>query len=192
MNIQQVDDTVQENKIKNIIPNFDKTEFLKQGFKIYTDVQEAWMNFELEKVRDKITDELYSMYESQLATLEIKGEQNIMKDMVNKYCYVKDVSQQNNVITITTGYYIEQYDYIADAKTGKLIRGESKKKMRVKYEMKFRKIIDTNNVIEKCPNCGAKMDINSGGICEYCGSKVVSENSDWVLTEKTVLRQDYI
>ena len=34
-----------ENKIKKLIPNFSKQEFLKQGFNIYYDIQMAWMDF---------------------------------------------------------------------------------------------------------------------------------------------------
>ena len=43
-----------------------------------------------------------------------------------------------------------------------------------------------------CPNCGAKVEMNSTGTCEYCGSKLVSENTKWVLTEKKVIEQYYI
>ena len=32
--------------------------------------------------------------------------------------------------------------------------------------------------------------MNSSGTCEYCGSKLVSENTKWVLTEKKTMRQE--
>ena len=43
--------------------------------------------------------------------------------------------------------------------------------------------------IENCPNCGAKVDITSAGTCAYCGSKIVGENSNWVLSKKLSTRQ---
>ena len=181
-----------ENKIKKSIPNFNKQEFLKQGYSIYYDIQMAWMDFKLEDIKDKVTDEIYTMYESQLATLEVKGEQNIMKDIQLKQSCLKDVTNQNGTITIKTNYVIEMYDYIADVNTKKLIRGENKKKIRILYEMSFRKTLNENEKITHCPNCGAKVEMNSTGTCEYCGSKLVSENAKWVLTEKKVIEQDYI
>lgn len=181
-----------ENKIKKSIPNFNKQEFLKQGYSIYYDIQMAWMDFKLEDIKDKVTDEIYTMYESQLATLEVKGEQNIMKDIQLKQSCLKDVTNQNGTITIKTNYVIEMYDYIADVNTKKLIRGENKKKIRILYEMSFRKTLNENEKITHCPNCGAKVEMNSTGTCEYCGSKLVSENTKWVLTEKKVIEQDYI
>lgn len=181
-----------ENKIKKLIPNFNKQEFLKQGYSIYYDIQMAWMDFKLEDIKDKVTDEIYTMYESQLATLEVKGEQNIMKDIQLKQSCLKDVTNQNGTITIKTNYVIEMYDYIADVNTKKLIRGEDKKKIRILYEMSFRKTLNEDEKITHCPNCGAKVEMNSTGTCEYCGSKLVSENTKWVLTEKKVIEQDYI
>ena len=186
------DENAIENKIKSYIPNFNKQEFLDNGYSIYKDVQNAWMNFKLEDVKDEITDELYNMYESQLTTLEVKGEQNIMKDFKVVKSYLKDAVVQNNTITITTGYVIQMYDYIIEKSTGKVIRGSSNNKLKIVYEMKFRRTLDENAKIDKCPNCGAKIDMNTSGICEYCGSKLVSENTKWVLTEKKTIRQETI
>ena len=181
------------NKIKSKIPDFDAKEFISDAFNIYKDIQVAWMNFDLESVRNLITDEMFNMYQSQLAVMEASNEQNIMKDMIMQDGYIVDAVEQNGVLTIVTQYIIDQYDYVADRTTGKLIRGESKYKMRVEYLMKFRLNIDASQVIDHCPNCGAKIEkINGSGVCEYCGSKIVSENKNWVLTEKQVINQDYI
>ncbi|MBP3502336.1 MAG: TIM44-like domain-containing protein [Clostridia bacterium] len=192
MSKAKINDKEIEDEIKKLIPNFDKYVFLKEGFNIYCDVQEAWMNFKLEDVKDILTDELYSMYESQLATLEVKGEQNIMKDITLRSSYLRGVVKQNDNITIEAGYVIEMYDYIADQQSGKLLRGESNRKMRVTYSMKFRKTLDESAKVEHCPNCGAKIKMNSSGTCEYCGSKIVADNTKWVLTEKKALDQYYI
>ena len=172
------------------IPNFNKQEFLNNGYKIYEDVQNAWMNFKLDDVKDVITDEIYNMYDSQLSTLEVKGEKNIMKDFKLVKSYLKDVNVQNETITITTGYIIEMYDYIIEESTGKVLRGSSTNKLRIVYEMKFRQTLNSNEKVDHCPNCGAKVEMNSTGTCEYCGSKLVSENTKWVLTEKKTMRQE--
>lgn len=178
------------NKVKQYIPNFNKQEFLNNGYKIYKDVQNAWMNFKLDDVKDVITDEIYNMYDSQLSTLEVKGEKNIMKDFKLVKSYLKDVNVQNETITITTGYVIEMYDYIIEESTGKVLRGSSTNKLRIVYEMKFRQTLNSNEKVDHCPNCGAKIEMNSSGTCEYCGSKLVSENTKWVLTEKKTMRQE--
>lgn len=188
-----VNDETINNKIKEYIPNFDKSQFLAEGYKIYLDVQDAWMNFKLDDVKDKITDEMFNMYQSQLDTLEVKGEQNIMSGFTRVDAYLKDVVKQNENITITACYVIEFYDYIVEQSTGKVLRGSASSKMRVTYDMKFRKTLDDKLVTNHCPNCGAKLtNYNGSGNCEYCGAKIVSDSASWVLTEKQALDQRYI
>lgn len=180
-------------EIKKYIPNFNKEEFLKQGFEIYCDVQNAWMNFKIQDVQDIITDELLNMYQSQLDAMEVKDEQNIIKDITLQGSRLKGVSYQNGVVTITAGYTIDLYDYIINKSTGKVTSGTSKEKIRILSEMCFRLTIDENTSLDKCPNCGAKLpNFNGAGRCEYCGSKVVAENKKWVLTSEKVESQRFI
>ncbi len=182
------DDVV--NRVKAIIPDFDKNTFIQEGYQIYLDVQDAWTNFTLENVRDKISDEMFNMYQSQLSTMEVKGEQNIMRGFTKQAAYLKDVVKQNENVTITATYVVDFYDYIVDKATGKVLRGSAGTKFRVTYDMKFRKTIDQSQVVDHCPNCGAKINkINGAGVCEYCGSKVVSENAKWILTDKKNMGQ---
>ena len=46
-----------------------------------------------------------------------------------------------------------------------------------------------NNKEEKCPNCGAPVDIVSSATCPYCDSTLVKTASDYVLSKKTALGQ---
>lgn len=183
-------DTDIENKIKEILPNFNKQQFINDAFNIFVDIQNAWTNLDITPVQDKLTDELFSMYQSQIDGMELKGEKNVMKDMNMLNAWLKNVSNENGTITITTGFIIDQIDYMANIETGKVTSGSDKVKMRVTYDMKFRITLNSNTKIDKCPNCGADIsNMNSGTTCEYCGSKIIAENTKWVLTELTVINQ---
>ena len=175
------------NRIKQYIPNFNEAQFLQQGYKIFLDVEDAWMNFNLEKVRNSITDEMFNMYESQLSSMEVKGEQNIMTDFVLKDSGVVDAIKQNGNMEIKARYIIEFYDYIIDKATNKVLRGNKFRKLRMYYDMTF--IMSDKEEIVNCPNCGAPIDVNSAGVCEYCGSKVIGENTNWVMSKKVCVRQ---
>ena len=186
------DEMIIENRIKRYIPDFNKIKFLNDGYRMLCDVQNAWMNFKLEDVREFITDELHDMYESQLSILEAKGEQNILDDLVLQKSFLKNVNVQNDTITITTVYIAEFYDYIVEHTTGKLIRGDTNKKVRVTFEVKFRRTLDERKKITKCPNCGADIKMNNTGVCEYCRTELVTENTKWVLTEKKTINQELV
>ena len=177
-------------EINKYIPNFDRQKFLNEAFDIYKQVQIAWMNFDLDNVKDIITDEMYNMYESQLATLQVKGEKNIMENMNIKSSIITNITNQNDMVTITVVSQITQNDYIINEATGKVLRGNKNVPMHMTYELKYRMSIDENAKLETCPNCGAKLEnMNGATTCEYCNSKVVADNTKWVLTEKKVLMQ---
>lgn len=176
------------NKIKEYIPNFNESQFLQNGYKMFLDIEDAWMNFDLEKVRNTITDEMFNMYESQLSSMEIKGEQNIMKDFALKDYAITDAIKQNDNIEIKTQYVIEFYDYIIEKSTGKVLRGNKLRKLRMHYEFTFI-MSDKQEKIDKCPNCGAPIDVNSAGVCEYCNSKIIGENTNWVMSKKVCIKQ---
>lgn len=175
-------------KLKQLIPGFDEKQFLDEGYKIFLDVENAWMNFELEKIHNEITDELFNMYESQISSMEVKGEQNIMSDFVLKDCVITECKNENDDIEVTTKYIIEFYDYIIDKASGKVLRGTKTRKLRMYYDFTFIKS-KSESKIDTCPNCGAEVNVNSAGVCEYCGSKIVGENTTWVMSKKVCTNQ---
>ena len=175
-------------KLKELVPGFDEGEFLRKGYDIFLNVQDAWTNFDLEKVHNSITDEMFNQYESQLSSMEIKGEQNIMKDFVLKASAITNCSKQNDNIEVTTKYIVEFYDYIIDKASGNVLRGSKARKVRMYYDLTF--IMSASQTkIDHCPNCGAEVDVNASGVCEYCGSKIIGENADWVMSKKLCTRQ---
>ena len=48
---------------------------------------------------------------------------------------------------------------------------------------------DESNNINECPRCGAPVEGNSTGICEYCKSKLVNDNYNWVMSKKEIVKQ---
>lgn len=176
-------------EIKKYIPNFNPQEFLSNGYNIFVRIEEAWMNFELEKVRDVITDEMFNMYQSQLTSMEMKGEQNIMKDFKLLNCAIMQAVKQNGILEVKTRYVIEFYDYIINKDTKQVVRGNSNRKIRMYYEFTFIENVEKEK-LEKCPNCGAPINISSAGICEYCNSKLVDDSTSWIMSKKISFDQE--
>ena len=179
------------NKIKEMLPSFDESKFLQDGYNIYLDVQKAWMNFELDKVHNKITDELFNQYESQLSSMEIKGEQNVMNGFVLKDKAIRNCVVQNDNLEVTTRYIVEFYDYIINKESGSVLRGTKSRKVRMTYDITF--VMKANEEkIKNCPNCGAPVEVNSSGVCPYCNSKIVGENTEWVMSKKISISQTLV
>lgn len=60
--------------INKYLPNFNIEKFNSTVFNIYKNIQEAWIDFDLDTIRDLVSDEIYNMYSMQLSTLQIKGQ----------------------------------------------------------------------------------------------------------------------
>ena len=43
--------------------------------------------------------------------------------------------------------------------------------------------------LDKCPNCGASIDIVSGGICPYCDSTIINSTDKFVMSKKECINQ---
>ncbi|MDO4283077.1 MAG: Tim44 domain-containing protein [Clostridia bacterium] len=181
--------SIPEEEIKKYLPEFEKNEFFNEAFAIYKDTQNAWMNFELEKVRSVLTDELYNMYSTQLDTLKVKGQQNIMKDFKLTNARVIGFNVVNNTAEIVTSMTIEFYDYIIDSASHNVLRGNKNSKVCVEYEMTFIKSMTRKESMIECPNCGAKVDVNSSNVCSYCNSAIVEDSAKWVLAKKRNIAQ---
>jgi DNA-directed RNA polymerase subunit RPC12/RpoP len=164
-------------------------EFKKKAFNIYKDIQTAWMNFDTKTIRKLTTDEIYNMYSSQLETLKLKGQKNIMTDITLDEVKIIDIKEQNNIITTSVYLRVKCYDYVIKEATNEVVRGKDKEKIVIEYVLSFVKSAINNNKEEKCPNCGAKVEINSSSTCPYCDSVLVKDASDYVMSKKTCVGQ---
>ena len=176
-------------KILEVDKELNSAELKMKAFNIYRDLQTAWMNFDTETIRKLTTDEIYNMYSSQLETLKLKNQKNIMTNIELEEVKIIDIKNENNVITVDTYMRVKCYDYVINEKTGETLRGENNQKIIIEYVISYVKSAVNNNKEETCPNCGAKVDINSSAVCPYCDSTLVKNSADYVMSKKTCIGQ---
>lgn len=159
--------------------------FIKQEmFLHFIEIQNAWMNFEYDRLRTLCTDELYNSYLSLLETLKLKHGQNIMHNFECLDTKITNIEEINGQIVLTVFMCVEFYDYVINTKTKKIIRGNNSNKVLNNYIMTFVKGKSTNNKDKKCPNCGAPHNNVTSGECKYCHSTIVTKASRFVLSSK--------
>ncbi len=175
--------------IKNLkrksLPTTESTkEMLGYGYQIYLDVQKAWMNFDYDTMRKLVTDELFNMYQTQLQSLEVKEQQNIMSDFKHREMLLVSLETENDVTIAKMLLKVSFYDYIVN-KEGKVVRGKKSKNIVMTYLLTF---VSSQKVIENCPHCGAKLE-NDSSICTYCNT-TLQISHQMKLAKKEVLEQE--
>ena len=175
--------------IMNQIPNFNKAEFYDYVYNNFVKIQEAWMNFNYDELRKLVTDELFNTYKSQLKTLEVKKQKNIMSDFFRTDIAIIKYEKTQNNHTITVKMSVKFYDYLVD-NNGKVIRGTDKRRLHNTYVLTYVSGIDHDNKPNRCPNCNAPLDDSiSSNICEYCRSTIINSSFDFLLSKKDIFEQ---
>ena len=123
---------------KKIDTNFNEEEFNKETFEIYKEVQIAWSNFEIDKVKDLISDKIYDKYQKKLEELKKKNHKNMMSDIEFKSNKITDMYIKDDIETVVCQMNVECIDYIIDDKD-KIIKGKKDKKYNYTYILTFSK-----------------------------------------------------
>jgi len=169
-------------QIQAILGDVDVDVLLTDRFNQFVDIQNGWMNFKYDYLREKLTDEMYNQYAMQLDTMQLKNQQNIMYDYTFFEGMITNLTKEGNKVTMTMQIVTSFFDYIME--NGNVVRGKKDKKVIMLYELTFVKTLGHNGI---CPNCGAKLPKTN--VCEYCHSVVPNSGSDWVLAKKQTLQQ---
>ncbi len=160
----------------------DEKALLDECYKIFCDVQIAWMDFDYDKMRELVTDELFNQYQNQLKQLELKGEKNIMEDFELIEAEISPSKIEAGHEEIDVKMTVTFYDYIANNKN-RIVRGNGNVKVRMIYALTF--IRDTK-AIHNCPNCNAELK-EGQSVCEYCHAHIQSVTSKLKLAKKKAL-----
>lgn len=80
-------------------------------------------------------------------------------------------------------------NYIINLNDGSYVSGNNNSRIQVDYMLTFTKKVNVmkQGIARKCPGCGAPMNINESGKCEYCGAIYNLDDYDWILTKLEVL-----
>ena len=172
-----------------IIPNFNIQEFNFYAYQLFYDTQIAWMNFDYDKLKELLTDELYNSYVMQLDTLKIKNHKNTMKEFELINSHIFDLKEENDIYIAKVYLNVKFYDYIENVNTGMILRGTTNRKLNNIYVLTLIKSKELTKNMNICPSCGANVAGNSTGICEYCKSKLINKNYDWIISKKEKISQ---
>ena len=176
-----------DEEIKKIDPELDTDAIVTKTFGLYKDLQDAWMNFENDKIRKLVSDELFNNYKMQLETLKSRGYKNIMEDITRVGGHVVSLKKEGKVETACVALTVAMRDYIVD-ESGKVVRG-NKQASGVSYYITIDKVSDESHKVTNCPNCGGDLGDEASQKCKFCGSNLVLASKDFIITKKENRKQ---
>ena len=167
--------------------NFDQEQFTQQVQRVFFIVQEAWSERKPEMSRQVMADGLWQQHRAQIQGY-VDGHKRDMLDnlaVANVWPVAAHSDPQHD--TITVRIVAASADYDVDDNTGRVLRGD-KEVRQWQEDWTFQRSSSAQTQIggtqlgDKCPNCGAPLDVDLAGTCRYCKAPIMSGAYDWVLS----------
>lgn len=179
--------------IKNS-PDFDEESFKNNVKSAFLDIQDAWQNQDLSRVRKFLSDGVYQRFNTQFKMMKLLQQTNTIEDIEIKNVYIDKVESDGLYDIIHTAIHASVNDHFVSRLDSSLNSGGKEEFVEYwsflkKRNKKHKDIYNSDN----CPNCGSPLPADMGEVskCESCGTLTNSGEYDWVLSEITQA-DDYI
>lgn len=175
--------TIEE--FKKINKSFNPAMFISKCNNIFIKYLTAIMTDNLQEVNHFINNDVYAYGEYILKPLRPQNYRQMYDELNIKDTLITNIKIQDNYYYVTVLIQARYIEYIMDINNGQVIEGNNSVRERYNYHLTFTKKIDAadSGIAKKCDSCGAPMNPNDSGTCEYCNSTYEQEKYDWVLTQ---------
>lgn len=171
-----------DDEIKKIDKNFEKTDFLKM---VENALRQYFKAFSENEHRLLLSFETPALFQRHKAQIE-QNKKNKMKEVyrLQQIVGTKVVGVNTEKNRLTAEVICNLFRYKVN-QNGTTISGSQTDLRKVSYVMTFHKAKTEKEIHDSvnCPNCGAPHSIHSAGICEYCGSMIVTFKDNWLLDD---------
>lgn len=169
-------------------PDFDKENFKAKVRTAFTEIQLAWMQQDLSKVRKWISDGVYQRFNTQFIMMKQIEQVNQISDIQIQQVFIDEVETDGVYDIVHVGIQYSMYDGFESKKYTQLNDGGPLQ------ALDFWSFIKKSGVKEKdlyhtvnCPNCGGNLPEDGGETakCPYCSTITYLGDYDWILAEIT-------
>jgi predicted lipid-binding transport protein (Tim44 family) len=173
-------------RIRAADPAFEPQAFLNRAHQGFMALEQCWMDRNLDEGRVYMSPGLYMSWSAQVQQLIQLHKKNILENLRVTNMQIARVGHSDGFDNVTVRVDAICADYEVDEGTGKVIFGSKHESPFAEYWTFQRSTAaqtKDGGIIEKvCPNCGAPLQINQVGECQYCKAGVTSGQFDWVLS----------
>ncbi len=174
-----------EDYINNYDKDFDVDTFIAKINNIVIKYFNSITLNEMKKIDHFVSDKVYAMGEKLVQEADKNGniqmfdEFNIRKSRINK------IEVDNEAVYIYVDMNLLYMDYLINKASGIVVKGDNHTRVVHPMTMVFKKYKHAKEqvYVKTCPNCGASLNPNNTGICEYCHSVYDQEDHDWYLED---------
>ncbi len=171
------------NEILKYDSEFTESKFITYVNNVFIQVHLAIVTKELENIKHFVSDNLYNKL---IQKVNILNEQNLtqMYDEINvAQTDILSYQIDNDIMIIEVNIVSRYLDYLMDS-NGNYKSGNMDARVQKNNHLVFTKKINFKQpqTVNRCPGCGASIDVNLNGKCPYCGTIYNLEDKNWILS----------
>ena len=171
------------NEILKYDQDFSESKFVTYVNNVFIQIYTSLMTKEIENIKHFVTDEVYHRLEQRINSLNKLGLIQMYDELNVAQTNILSYQVEGNQMIIQVRILSRYLDYFVDLE-GNYVSGNRDSRVSKNYDLTFTKKINSEKVgtVNKCPGCGASIDVNATGICLYCGTVYNQEDKNWVLS----------
>ena len=168
--------------------DFNEAMFKTKVDNIFVKLYTCIMKGDLTDVKHFISEELYNYYTNKINELSNFNKRQMYDEINVKNTSIINRSVLENKEIIDVEIISRYMDYIIDLNTGDTISGNDTRRIEKRNILRFEKKLNTKDfgLVRKCPGCGASINVNNTGKCEYCDTIFNLEDYDYILVSINV------
>ncbi|MHB8663666.1 MAG: TIM44-like domain-containing protein [Acidimicrobiales bacterium] len=168
-------------------PEFNLEDFKSSVERSFFVVEEAWTERKPDMSRRVMADGLWQQHKAQIDGYVTNGTRNVLDGLAVGKVDVLRATSDDKFDMITVRILAACADYDIEVDGGKVVRGNKHDMQNWQEDWLFQRSSKATTktgggtMQQKCPNCGAPLDVDLAGVCKYCRAPVMSGDYDWVL-----------
>ena len=174
-------------KVRENDPDFSESDFKAYVEDCYLQLTEAWEKRDWSIARNFESDTLFNVHRRQLEEYIEQKKTNHMDSQCVLSKTLTGYENDGKTETLVVRLNATLVDYVTDDATGAVISGTKEQRYNRFYRLEFIRTAGTKTAVEhgltshECPSCGAPLNLNATGRCEYCQNVITSGDFTWVL-----------
>lgn len=164
--------------------DFSVSKFKSKVENTFVQIKLSSITGKTEKIKHFVSDEVYNQIRSFVEYNESKNQIQMYEELNVANIDIVSIDEFENKFVLKVRLHSKAYDYLIDKSSKRVISGDTRDRKERYHMIEFTKLKNAKlfGAVRKCQSCGASMDINKTGRCNYCGSIFKLERYDWVIT----------
>ena len=166
-------------------PAFDPDAFVRGAVAAFTAVETAWADLDPQRSRRYLAAALWSSHRARIELYALHGRRNHLDGLAVQGAAIAGVECGDGPDRITVRITARSADYDTDA-SGAVVRGD-----RLAFDWQGDWVFQRSGaaatpasggvLAQRCPGCGAPLDVDDAGCCATCHAPVMDGSGDWVI-----------